>query len=335
MKIDVSTYVNDATATGDLGRYVEDQGLDGLWTAEVGHNPFIALTLAAQTTDRITLGTQIAVAFARSPMTVANIAWDLQTLSKGRFILGLGTQVRAHIQKRFGMDWANPASRLREYIEGLRAIWDNWQNGTLLKFEGEHYTFTLMTPFFNPGPIDHPDIPIYIAGVNEKNCHLAGALCQGIHAHGFHTTTYLQDVLLSNVNDGLKDSGRKRDDFEMVVPIFTVTGRDDNEMQKQIIATKARIAFYASTPSYKVVMDTHGWGETREKLSGMARQGKWDDMWKEISDEMLETIAVVAPPGQLREKIEDRYTGIADRVCIGWDDETDQDWFVQSLTASA
>jgi probable F420-dependent oxidoreductase len=261
-------------------------------------------------------------------MTIANIAWDLQAQTDGRFILGLGTQVKAHITKRFSMPWSSPANRLREYIAALRAIWDTWQNGTPLRFEGENYRFVLMTPFFNPGPIDHPEIPIYIAGVNEKNCHLAGEACQGLHAHGFHTLTYLREFVWSNVDSGMKETGRSRDDFEMVVPVFAVTGRDDKEMQKNIIETKGRIAFYASTPSYKVVMEMHGWEATREKLSSMARNGEWDAMWREVSDEMLETIAVVAPPDDLRSAIETRYQGVADRICIGWSSEAEQDFYL-------
>ncbi|MFW5708945.1 MAG: LLM class flavin-dependent oxidoreductase, partial [Chloroflexota bacterium] len=214
--------------------------------------------------------------------------------------------------------------------------WDCWQNDTPLNYEGEHYQFKLMTPFFNPGPIDHPDIPIYIAGVNEKNCYLAGERCQGLHAHGFHTVSYLNDVVLSNVTAGLAAAGRERSAFELVVPIFTVTGRDDAEMQKNIVETKSRIAFYASTPSYSVVMETHGWDAVRETLSRMARHGEWDEMWRQITDEMLETIAVVAPPQQLRQKIESRYTGLADRVCLGWDvNDPEGHWFLEYFAAPA
>lgn len=335
MKIDVTTFPDDLKKAASLGTMTEANGYDGLWTAEVAHNPFLPLTLAASVTERITLGTQIAVAFARSPMTIANLAWDLQAQSDGRFVLGLGTQVKAHITKRFSMPWSAPADRMREYIESLRAIWHSWQTSTPLRYQGDHYQFSLMTPFFDPGPIDRPDIPIYIAAVNAKNSELAGAMCQGLHAHGFHTIRYLKEVVLANVENGLAAAGKTRDQFELVVPLFTVTGRDEAEIQKNTIETKSRIAFYASTPSYKAVMELHGWHDVREKLSGMARSGEWETMWQEISDEMMHEIAVVAPPDQLREKIIARYEGIADRICIGWDaNDADSTYFMETLAPS-
>jgi probable F420-dependent oxidoreductase len=329
MKIDLTVFPDKLKHAADFARNVERRQFDALWTAEVAHNPFLPLTLAAHVTNRLHIGTQIAVAFARSPMTIANIAWDLQDQSDGRFMLGLGTQVKAHIRKRFSMPWSDPANRLREYIEALRAIWDTWQNGTPLKYDGEHYQFSLMTPFFTPEPIANADIPIYIAGVNEKNCQLAGEVCQGLHAHGFHTTQYLKEVVISNVEAGRKKSGKTDTSFELVVPIFIVSGHSEAEIQKQTIATKSRIAFYASTPSYRVVLDTHGWHATHEKLSKMARNGEWDTMWKEISDEMLDEIAIIAPPDQLKDKIHARYDGIADRICIGYDPE--QAWLMDIL----
>ncbi|GAB4529690.1 MAG: LLM class F420-dependent oxidoreductase [Anaerolineae bacterium] len=333
MRFDITSFPNDLKTVASLGEKIEKLGFDALWTAEAAHNPFLPLTLVANATTRLTLGTQIAVAFARSPMTVANIAWDLQAQSDGRFILGLGTQVKAHIQKRFSMTWDSPLPRLREYIEGLRAIWDTWQNDTPLRYEGEYYTFKLMTPFFNPGPIAHPHIPIYIAGVNEHICRLAGELCNGLHAHGFHTVKYLRELVQANIDAGLAKSGRSRDQFELVVPIFTVTGRDDAEMEKNIIATKARIAFYASTPTYQSVLETHGWQDTGEKLSSMARQGQWEAMWEQISDEMLHEIAVVGTPDELPAKVHTRYAGVADRICFGWDiDDPAGDFYLETLS---
>lgn len=321
MKYDITIFPEDLGNAADIAKQVESYGFDGLWTAEVAHNPFFPLVLGAGVTERINLGTQIAVAFPRSPMMTANIAWDLAAVSKGRFILGLGTQVRAHIEKRFSTEWRDPVPRLREYIESLRAIWNAWQNAAPLRYRGKYYTFTLMTPFFSPGPIEKPDIPIYIAGVNEKICRLAGEVCQGLHAHGFHTARYLHEIVLPNITSGLKEAGRTREDFELVVPIFTVTGHDDTEMQKSIRETKARIAFYASTPAYKVVMDLHGWNEAGEKLSYMARKGKWDEMWQHVSDEMLEEIAIVAPADELPARLQQRYAGLADRICFGWESD--------------
>lgn len=321
MKFDITTFPGDLKTAADMGRKIEQHGFDGLWTAETAHNPFLPLTLIATSTSHMTLGTQIAVAFPRSPMVTANLAWDLQAQSDGRFALGLGTQVRAHIKYRFGMSWEAPIARLREYIESLRAIWNTWQTGERLRYRGKHYTFTLMTPFFNPGPISHPDIPIYIAGVNEQICRLAGELCQGLHAHAFHTARYLREQVIPNIEAGLLRCQRSRSDFELVVPIFVVTGRSDKEFEKSVVETKSHIAFYASTPTYKAVMDLHGWSEVREKLSQLARDGKWNEMWQHISDEMLHEIAVVAPPDELAGRVKERYAGIADRICFGWDVE--------------
>lgn len=319
MKFDITVFPKDLKTIAVTGKTMEDHGFDAFWTAEVAHNPFLPLTLIASATRRIKLGTQIAVAFARSPMILANTAWDLQAQSDGRFILGLGTQVKPHIEKRFSVKWESPVSRLREYIESLRAIWNTWQNGVPLRYEGNHYRFKLMTPFFNPGPIEHPNIPIYIAGVNAQLCRLAGETCEGLHAHGFHTTKYLRELVLTNVERGLFTSGRQRDQFELVVPIFTVTGKNDKQMEQQMQEVKSRIAFYASTPSYRIVLEMHGWQNIGDRLSQMARTNQWQDMWRVVPDEMLHEIAVVAPPDELPAKIRERYTGIADRICFGWD----------------
>jgi probable F420-dependent oxidoreductase len=333
MKFDITTFVDDLKVAADLGAKVEAYGFDGLWTAEAAHNPFLPLAVMGMTTQKIALGTQIAVAFARSPMTTAQMGWDLQSQTDGRFILGLGTQVKAHIERRFSMPWSAPIPRLREYIESLRAIWQSWQTGERLRYKGDFYSFTLMTPFFSPQPMQYHDIPIYVAGVNEKICQLAGEICQGLHAHGFHTAKYLKEVVLKNVETGLQAGNRSRDNFELVVPIFTVTGETDEEFQKNISETKGRIAFYAGTPTYRVVLEQHGWEAAGEKLSEMARFGKWDEMWKEISDDMLHEIAVVAAPDEIASKIKERYTGLADRVCFGWEiDKANSDTVLEALS---
>lgn len=326
MKLDITIFPSDLKKDVETAKKVEAYGFDGLWTAEVAHNPFFPLTLAGSVTERIHLGTQIAVAFPRSPMVTAQIAWDLAKQTGGRFILGLGTQVRAHIVRRFSTEWSEPAPRMREYIESLRAIWNTWQTDAPLNFRGDHYRFTFMTPFFNPGSISNPDIPVYIAGVNERMCQLAGEVCDGLHAHGFHTGSYLKDVVLANVEDGLKQAGKSRSDFDMVVPIFVVTGRDDAEMEAVTKARKAHIAFYASTPSYKAVMEHNGWHDIREKLSQMARANQWDEMWHEISDDMLEEVAIVGKPDEIADKVKSRYAGLADRICLGWDSDDDATW---------
>ena len=314
MLFDVTIFPTHLNAAGDIARHVEDYGFSGLWTAETSHNPFLPLTHAAATTGRISLGTGIAVAFPRSPMVVANVAWDLAEQSKGRFILGLGTQVKPHITKRFSTEWRAPVPRLREYIEALRAIWNSWQNGEALRYTGEHYRFTLMTPFFSPDPMPYSDIPIYIAGVNERLCRLAGELCQGFHVHPFHTTKYLNELIIPNIQAGADRSGRTRADVKLTCAIFVVTGRNDEEMRNNAILAKSQIAFYASTPSYSTVMEMHGWQGLAERLNAMSREGRWAEMWQEISDDMLDQIAVVAPPDELPHKVKERYHGLLDRV---------------------
>lgn len=320
MKYDLTFFpTNNIQADIDKIAHAESLGLDGVWTAEVAHNPFFPLTLGAKQTHNIQLGTQIAVAFPRSPMVTAQIAWDLAQQSGGRFILGLGTQVRAHITRRFSEEWIDPIGRMREYIESLRAIWDTFQNDERLRYRGKHYEFRLMAPFFNPGPIEQPHIPIYIAGVNANICKLAGQICDGVHAHGFHTVSYLKEVVMANIEAGLAESGRNREDFSLTVPVFVVRGNTPEQRKKSEIEIRSRIAFYGSTPSYKAVMEHHGWEDIRIKLSQMAREGKWDTMWQGITDEMLDEIAITAEPENLIARINDRYHGIADRICLEWD----------------
>jgi len=332
MKFDMTFFPsNKLSADMQSIQQAEALGFDGAWSSEVAHNPFFPLTLGATETSTIQLGTQIAVAFPRSPMVTAQIAWDLAAQSGGRFILGLGTQVRAHITRRFSEEWTDPISRMREYIEGMRAIWDTFQNDARLRYRGEHYTFRLMAPFFNPGAIDHPDIPIYLAGVNAKISKLAGEVCDGLHAHGFHSVSYLNDVVMTNVQAGLDEAGKSRDDFAMTIPVFVVTGITPEEKRKAEVEVKSRIAFYGSTPSYKAVMEHHGWDDVRVKLSQMARENKWDVMWQEISDEMLNEIAVVAEPDNVIPTIRERYAELGDRICLEW--QSDNHELLQTIAS--
>lgn len=314
MQFDVTIFPKDLNTAADVAQQVERYGFSGLWTAETSHNPFLPLTHAAGATERISLGTGIAVAFPRSPMVTAGIAWDLAEQSKGRFILGLGTQIKPHITKRFSTEWSAPVPRLREYIESMRAIWNTWQNAETLRYTGEHYRFTLMTPFFSPDPMPYSNIPIYIAGVNERLCRLAGELCQGFHVHPFHTTRYLNELIIPNVEAGAARVNRKREDVKLTCAIFVVTGKNDEEIRNNAIMAKSQIAFYASTPSYSSVLEMHGWQELGERLGKMTREGRWAEMWQEISDDMLNQIAVVAPQDELAEKVKERYNGLLDRV---------------------
>jgi probable F420-dependent oxidoreductase len=314
MRFDVTLFPEDLNTVGLLAKQIEDYGFNGLWTAETAHNPFLPLTHAAAHTSRLQLGTGIAVAFPRSPMVMANVAWDLAEQSHGRFVLGLGTQVKTHITKRFSTEWSAPIPRLREYIESMRAIWKTWQTGATLRYHGEHYRFSLMTPFFAPKPMDYADIPIYIAGVNEGLCRLAGECCQGFHVHPFHTVRYLNEVIIPSVQAGQASAGRTHEPVQLTGMVFVVTGNTPEAIQESDRAARSQIAFYASTPSYNAVLQLHGWGDLAERLGKYIREGRWAEMHQEISDEMLEAFAVVAAPDELPHKLKERYSGLLQRV---------------------
>ncbi len=288
-------------------------GYDGFFSAETSHEPFAPLFLANQAEPSLDLGTAIAVAFPRSPMITAQVVWDLAAVSGGKFLLGLGTQVKAHITRRFSTEWSHPGPRLREYIAALRAIWDTWQNGTPLRFKGDFYQFTLMTPFFAPDPIEHPDIPVYIAGVGPYLARLAGEACQGFHVHPFHTVKYLDEVVLPHIEEGAAKAGRSLDDVARVATVFVVTGHDEDEIAAQMRPVKQQIAFYASTPSYRVVLDTHGW-DFGDTLNAMSRRGEWDAMADVIPDEVVHEVGVVAPIDELGTAMKTKYGDRLQRV---------------------
>jgi len=307
------TSLHDAATTA---KAAEDMGFDTLWSAETSHDPFFPLVLAAEHTKRIKLGTSIAVAFPRSPMVLAQIGWDLQAQSGGRFILGLGTQVRGHNERRFGIKWEHPGPKLREMIQMIHAIWDCWQNGTRPSFLGKFYNFTLMTPFFNPGPIDYPRPGIYIAGVNEYMCRLAGELCDGFHAHPFHSIKYLDDVVFPNIHRGLEKAGRKRTDISVSSTVFVITGENQQEIEAAKGPVRQQLSFYASTPAYAGVLEAHGWGETGRRLTEKSKRGEWAGMASEITDEMLDVYAVTATYDQVADAIHKRYARYLDRVAF-------------------
>jgi probable F420-dependent oxidoreductase len=314
MKIDTVLMASNLAEVPQVAKAAEALGFDGLWTAEASHDPFFPAALAAEHTRRIEIGTAIAVAFPRSPMIFAHIAWDLQALSKGRFILGLGTQVKGHNERRFSVKWEAPGPRLREVILALRAIWDCWQNGTRLNFRGEHYTFTLMTPFFSPGPIDHPNIPIYIAGVNPYMCRLAGELCEGFHVHPLHSIKYLRETIFPNIELGLAKAGRKRRDIALASTAFVITGRNSDEIEAAKAPVRQQISFYASTRTYSGVLEAHGWGATCERLNEKVAKGDWGGMADEITDEMLDVFAVTGTHAEIGAKVRAKYAGVLDRL---------------------
>ena len=314
MKFDVTLNTADLRAVSKLAAHAESLGVDGLWTTETSHNPFLPLTHAVASTSRLEVGTGIALAFPRSPMVTAQIAWDLAGQSDGRFILGLGTQVKPHIVRRFSAVWDKPGPRLRDYILAMRAIWANWQYNKPLRYKGEFYEFTLMTPFFAPAPIAKPNIPIYIAGVNPYLCRLAGEMCQGFHVHPFRTRRYLTEVILPSITKGAGDANRTPADIQTTCAIFVATGANAAEIDASSIAIKNQIAFYASTPSYGTVLALHGWEGLAEKLNAMSRQNRWLEMADLISDDVLHEFAVVAPYHELPDKVRERYNGLLDRI---------------------
>ncbi len=296
---------------GEIARAAEALGFDALWSNETQHDPFLPGALIAEHTQKLHFGTGVAIAFARSPANLAYTAWDLAQVSGGRFILGLGTQVRAHIERRFGQAWPeSPVNKLREQIAAVRAFWRAWQSGEPLNFRGEYYKLTLMTPFFNPGPIQQPDVPIYIAGVNTGLARLAGETADGFHVHAFHTPRYLSQVLLPAIHQGAEKAGRAPSSVQVMVTVFSVTNAQEAQFARQ------QIAFYASTPSYRPVMALHGWEITAESLSALASHGRWDEMPGLIDDEMLAAFAVVTGEKELAGALRDRYTGLADRLAL-------------------
>ena len=308
MKIDVALLTHNLSDIPTLARAAEEIGFAGMWTAETAHDPFLPLTLAAEHTDSLLLGTAIATSFSRSPAALAYMAWDLARYSQGRFILGLGTQVKTHNERRFGVPWERPAGKLREVILAVRALWDCWQHGTKLNFRGEFFKLTLMTDFFNPGPHNYPDIPIYIAAVNPKMCRLAGELCQGVHVHPLHSPRYLAEVILPNVQHGLTASSRRRQDINLHSTILVIP-TDDPRVTEIEADVRRQIAFYASTPNYHSVLALHGWEGIATQLSTLARKKRWLDMPALVTDEMLDVFATRATWAELPAKIRTRYSG--------------------------
>lgn len=318
MLLDVAVSVegNPLPTTAGFARAADEVGFAGLWTPETAHNGFLPLVLAAEHSRRLSLGTAVAIAFPRSPMVTAQVAWDLAAMSRGRFILGLGTQVRAHIERRFSAQFDQPVARMRDYILALRAIWNCWQTGEPLRYRGQFYQHTLMTPFFNPGKIEHPHVPIYIAGVNSGLAQLAGELCEGFHAHPFNSAKYLREQLRPQIAAGAAKSGRDPSACSVAGSAFVITGADTAQREQLRALVRQQLSFYASTPSYRPVLECHGWGEVGEQLSQLAAQQRWAEMPALISEEMLATFAVEADPADLGPAVYERFNGLLDRVSL-------------------
>ena len=293
---------------------LEIDGYDAGWTFETSHDPFLPVLLAAEHTSRLELGTNIAVAFARNPMIVANLGWDLQEYSQGRFILGLGTQIQPHIEKRFSMPWSHPARRMREFVSALHAIWSAWKDGTKLCFEGEFYTHKIMTPMFTPAPQPYPVPQIFLAAVGEAMTELCGEVADGHLGHPMVSKRYLNEVTMPVLLRGLQRSGRDRGDFQVAAEVMIATGASDDELATAIAATRKQIAFYGSTPAYRKVLDLHGWGDLQTELNRLSKEGEWDAMASLIDDEMLGAFAVVGPVDEIGAALRGRCAGVVDRV---------------------
>ena len=326
MKVDSGLMTLELGQAAERARELEALGYDGMISAETSHDPFFPLLLAASQTERIELVTGIVVAFARSPMTLASQAHDLQSFSKGRLVLGLGSQIKPHITKRFSMPWSKPAARMKEFILAMRAIWDCWYEGKPLEFRGEFYTHTLMTPMFTPTDTQYGAPKVVLAAVGPLMTRVAGEVADGILCHSFTTRKYLENVTLPAVEEGLKRSGRSRGDFEVVLPGFFVSGPDEETFLDRKRAVKKQIAFYGSTPAYRPVLEQHGWGDLQNELNYLSKRGEWDEMGERIPDEVLAEFAVVAEPDDLVAGLKERYQGLIDRTSasFSWADPDQQ-----------
>jgi probable F420-dependent oxidoreductase len=314
--VDAMSLATDPVSVTDQVRAAEAAGYDGWFGAETSHDPFVTTAVAATASGSIQLGTGIAVAFSRNPMDVAYSANDLQVLSQGRFVLGLGSQIKPHITKRFSMEWSSPAARMREFVTAMRAIWSAWHHGENLDFRGDFYRHTLMTPFFSPGESPYGAPPVYLAAVGPLMTKVAGEVCDGILAHSFTTERYLREVTLPAVAEGAGAGGRSLDDVAVNLGLFVVSGYDEEERAQSEQFVKGQIAFYGSTPAYRRVLDLHGWGELGEELNRLSKQGEWATMGGLIDDEVVDAFAVVAEPHELGDRIAERYGDVVDRVSL-------------------
>jgi probable F420-dependent oxidoreductase len=305
---------HDLAGVAAAARAAEATGYDGVTTSENKHDPFLAHAIAAVGTSRVSLETSIAISFSRSPMAVANASWDLQSASRGRFVLGLGSQVRAHNENRFSVPWSAPAPRMREYVLALRAIWRAWETGEKLDFRGAHYRFTLMTPNFTPPSSHQPPIPVTIAAVGPAMLRVAGEVCDGVRLHGFCTRKYIDDVVMRELRVGMAKANRVRERFAVVGGGFIATGPDAATVAKMVEWVRYRVAFYGSTPAYWPVLEAHGLHELGRKLNVMSKAGQWDKMAAEVSDDIVRLFAAVGTHRELARAIEERFGGVSDAV---------------------
>lgn len=297
-----------------MAAVAEEAGLDAVLVEETKDDPYQLLALGATTTRRIGLGTSVAMAFPRSPTVTAMSAWSLQKLSGGRFALGLGTQVRAHVQRRYGIGWSAPAPWMRSYVGAVRAVWHAWQTGEPLRYDSEHYTLDLMVPLFDPGPIDHPDIPIHVAAVGPLMAAVAGEVADGVRLHPVCNARYIDEVVLPAVAKGALRSGRVLDAFEVCMKPLVATAPDSAALAKVADTVRARVAFYLSTPSYRGAFEIHGWGDVARQASELSRAQRWDELPGLVDDEMFHTVATVGTYDEIASKLRERYEGRVDRI---------------------
>jgi len=314
--------LTDLAQTATAARTLEAQGFDGVLSFEGAHDPFLPLAVAAEHTTRVTLTTAIAIAFARNPMTVAYQANDLQLISGGRFVLGLGTQIRPHIEKRFGQPWSRPNARMREFVRAVRTIWSAWDTGERLDFRGEFYTHTLMTPFFSPGPNPHGRPPIALAGFGPAMIAVAGEVADGWIVHPLNSPSYVREQAMPALARGLARAGRNRADVEIACQTITMIGTTDEQVATARMKAKGQIAFYGSTPAYRVMLDHHGWGDLQPELNALSKQGRWGEMIALVTDDMLDVIGVSGRPAEAGRRLRER-NAWADRTSLVLYDETD------------
>ncbi len=316
MFVDAALTTTDLRSVPEAARAIEAAGYDGIFSFEGPHDAMFPLLLAAEHTERVQLTTAVVIAFARNPMTLAQTAYDLQLASQGRFNLGLGTQIKPHIEKRFSMPWSKPVERMRELVLAIRAIWASWHESTRLDFHGDFYTHTLMTPFFNPGPNPYGVPRIFLGGVGPRMTEVAGEVADGFMVHPFTTERFMRETTMPALERGLSASGRDRSALEVAFPAMVIVAESDDELEQARDAMRPRLAFYGSTPAYRVVLDALGWGELQPELNRLSKTGDWGAMAALITDEMVDAFVTTGTPDYIAARLDARYGDMVQRVSL-------------------
>ena len=331
MHVSITVPTDDLRSVRTLYPAVEATGYDRAFSFEAKHDPFLALAVAGEHTTGLELGTAVAIGFARTPMTLANVGWDLQTLTGGRFVLGIGSQVRPHVEDRFSMPWSRPVARMRELVLAIRAIWAAWEDGTPLDFHGEFYRHTRMIPAFDPGPNPFGPPRILTAGFGPRMTEVAGEVADGFIVHPFTTRRSLLELTLPAIRRGAQRAGRPASELEVVCVTIVVTGRDDEQLERSREAIREQLAFYGTTPAYRPVLELHGRGGLQPELARLAREGRWHDMAPLVDDELIETVAVVGAPDEIAAKVLERLDGISDHVSLVNNRAPDPDLYAEAV----